>query len=224
MPFFDDTGPRPEQETSLIWRSIAIISDQLERMIALNLAWSLQIMPLFIAVLAQLPTWARILLTTYSIFALLPASAALFRVLNQASDGVPLSVELVLAGLFQPASIKLLPLYSLFYWLGMLAWFAAQNNWFLVDVLARLLILLLALVSMHWAGLFTRRPELSALQIFTRSLKLSWLKPAPTLLAGFYSLAAILLGIISIGGIFLIVPVLLVLIQIQLSRFVNIDQ
>lgn len=220
MPFLDDSGPRPEKETSLLWRSTALIADQLERMIALNLAWALQLAPLAAAVLLPLPAWARILLVTCSVFTLIPATAALFYALNQSNQGAPISAELVLEGLrrqFRPAFLKLLPLYSLFYWLGLLAWAAAQNNWLWLDVLARLSLLLLAVVALHWGGLFTRQPHLTALQIFTWSVKLTWRKPALTLLAGFYTLAALLLGIISIGGIVLIIPALVALVQIQLS-------
>jgi hypothetical protein len=219
MPFLDDSGARPEQETNLLWRSTALISDQLERMIALNLAWSLQLAPLCLAVLAPLPGWARALLASYSIFAILPATGALLHGLEQAAAGVPLSTGLVIEGLRQrlrQAFTRLLPLYSLFYWLGLLAWYAGQAHLLVLDVLCRLLLLLLALVSLHWGGLFAREEQLSALDIFNRSLQLFWRKPGLTLLCGIYSLVALLLGIISIGGFFLIIPVLLGLLQVLL--------
>lgn len=224
MPFLDDSGARPEQETNLLWRSTALISDQLERMIALNLAWSLQLAPLCLAVLAPLPGWARVLLASYSIFAILPATGALMYALEQAAAGVPLSIALVLEGLklkLRPAFTRLLPLYSLFYWLGLLAWYAGQAHLLALDVLCRLLLMVLALLSLHWGGLFAREEQLNALDIFTRSMHLFWQKPGLTLLCGFISLVALLLGIISIGGFFLIIPVLLGLLQVQLYEQVT---
>lgn len=225
MPFLDDSGPRPEQERGLLWRSIALIGEQLERIVLLNILWALQLVP-FLAAWAfpSLPFWLRTLFMLYSAFAFIPATATLFAVLDQVNEGLPLDVEMIKAGFraqFVPSLTKLLPLYSLFYWLALLSVFAAQNEILFLDAVTRLLILLLAVFSVYWGGALVSEPHLSAPKIFTASMRLFWLKPGPTLLGALLCLIALALGLISIGGIFLIVPVLIVLIQIQLYRSVK---
>lgn len=225
MPFFDDSGPRPEEERGLLWRSIALIGDQLERMILLNIAWAVQLLPALAAwAFPGLPGWLRIGLTTYTAFAFIPATGVLFDTLAQTSQGVPLSLDLVKSSLktqFKPSLVKLLPLYSLYFWLVMGATLAAENNLLVLDVLARAGLLFLALFSLYWGTLFVVQPQASPVQLFTASAHLVWRQPGKTLLAGFLSLLALVLGVISIGGLFLIVPVLVVLIQVQLYHAVH---
>ena len=220
MPFFDDSGPRVEDERGLFWRSTSLIGDQLERMVALNITWALQTAPLLAAwAVPNLPGGLRLALVFYSALALIPATAVLFDVLVRTNEGIPLSPELAWESLkaqFVPSLLKLLPLYSLFYWLGLAAWWAGQNAWLWLDVLARLLLLLAALLSLYWGSLFVRRPQLAAHTILLQSARLFWRRPGPTLLAALLSLLTLAIGIVSIGGMFLIVPVLLVLIQVQL--------
>ena len=90
-------------------------------MLLLNFAWVAQAAPLFLAL--AFTTWPyalRIALSIYSVLALVPATATLFAALNQVSDGAQLSLNLVKESLiaqFANSYIKLLPLYSLFFWL-----------------------------------------------------------------------------------------------------------
>ena len=225
MPFFDDSGPRPEEERGLLWHSVALIGDQLERMILLNIAWAVQLLPALAAwAFLGLPGWLRIVLTTYTAFAFIPASAVLFDSLAQTSQGVPLSLDFVKSSLktqFKPSLVKLLPLYSLFFWLVMGATLAAQNKLLVLDVLARASMLFLALFSLYWGTLFVYQPHASSVKLFSASARLVWRRPGKTLLAGLISLLALVLGVISIGGLFLIVPVLVVLIQVQLYHAVH---
>lgn len=225
MPFLDDSGPRPEEERGILWRSTALIGEQLERMVLLNIVWALQSVPFLIAwAFPNLSAWFRIVFMLYSAFAFIPATAALFAILDQVSNGFPLDFEMASENFraqFVPSLLKLLPLYSLFYWLSLLSTIAAQNKIIFVDAFARLLILTLAVFSVHWGGFFIHAPHLSALKIFTASMKLFWLKPGPTLLGALLCLIALVIGFISIGGMFLIVPILVVLIQIQLFHSVE---
>jgi hypothetical protein len=222
MPFLDDSGPRPEEERGILWRSTALIGEQLERMILLNIAWAIHSAPVIVAwAYPNFPSWLRVAFLLYSAFAFIPATATLFASLSQVCDGIPLDFEMVTTNLreqFAPSFLKLLPLYSLFYWLYLLSTFAAQKNFLLLDVFSRLLILTLAVFSVHWGGLFVQAPHLSALKIASASAALFWRKPAATLLTALLCFIALIIGIISIGGMFLIVPVLIALIQIQSYR------
>lgn len=122
---------------------------------------------------------------------------------------------------FKPSLVKLPPLYSLFFWLVMGATLAAQNNLLVPDVLARAGLLFLALFSLYWGTLFVYQPHASPVKLFGAPARLVWRQPGKTLLAGFISLLALVLGVISIGGLFLLVPVLMVLIQVQLYHAVH---
>ncbi len=219
MPFFDDSGPKPEQERNIFWRSISLVGDQLERMVILNIAWSVQSLPALVAwVIPALPDGVRIALTLYSAVAFLPATMVLFAALNDTNKGTPLSLDMakeVFKLYWLDSYLKLLPLVSLFYWLWLGASIAEQNMWLIIDVLARLLILCLAVIAIYWGPLLVNKRQLSALGIFVESIRLFWRKPARTLFASALCFIAILIGVISIGGLYLIVPVLLALIQIQ---------
>ncbi|MCB9134363.1 MAG: hypothetical protein H6636_02985 [Anaerolineales bacterium] len=225
MPFFDDSGLRPEEEHSPIGRAFALIGDQLERLVLLNIVWALQLVPLIVSwAFPQIPAVLRVALTLYTIFALIPATGMLFGVLHETSNGVPLDFDLMRAALkeqFVPSLVKLLPLWSLFGWLALGASAAAARGWLLFDALARLLILLLAVVGLYWGPVMIAEPDQSAVGIFRQSVHLFLRKPAPTLGTGLVCLAAALLGTVSVAGLFLIVPVAVGLMQIQLLRAHN---
>ena len=223
MSFFDDSGPRPEEERSPVWRSFALVKDQLERLILVNLLWALQCAPLIVAWVFEMPPWLRLLLTLYSVVALIPATGLLFGLTEQLSQGVPLDKDLVLDCLketWKPSLFKLLPLYSLFGLLGWAAYASGQQGWLLPDALARLLVLLLAVVSLYWGGLFALREDLAFTGMLAQSVRLFWRRPGRTLVMALVSLLTLLLGVVSIAGFFLIVPVLLALYQVQLYHSV----
>ena len=222
MPFLDDSGPRPEEECTPLWRSFALLGDQLERLVLLNIVWALQLIPLIVSwAFPQIHVAIRLALTLYTAFALIPTTGMLFGVLHETSDGVPLDFDLIrttFKAQFIPSLVKLLPLWSLFGWLALAATASAARQLLLLDALARLLILLLAVVALYWGPLMIAEPDLPAVGIFRQSIRLFWRKPAPTLVTGIVCLAAALLGTVSVAGLFLIVSVLIALIQIQLYR------
>ena len=167
--------------------------------------------------------WLRLLLTLYSVVALIPATGLLFGLTEQLSQGVPLDKDLVLDCLketWKPSLFKLLPLYSLFGLLGWAAYASGQQGWLLPDALARLLVLLLAVVSLYWGGLFALREDLAFTGMLAQSVRLFWRRPGRTLVMALVSLLTLLLGVVSIAGFFLIVPVLLALYQVQLYHSV----
>lgn len=222
MPFFDDSGPRPEQERSPIWRSFALVKDQLERLVLVNLLWALQTIPLWVALaFDQIPVWFRVGLSLYTAIALAPATAALFAVVADLSDDVPVDRDMLwnhFKAQVKPAFLKLLPLLSLFYWTGLLAGYAAAQDWLIVDTLSRMVFLLLLVFSMYWGPLLVQEPKLQAWGILYKSARRFWKRPGPTLLMGLICLLAMALGIVSIAGFMLIVPALIALFQVQLNR------
>lgn len=222
MPFFDDSGPLPEQERSPIWRSFALVKDQLERLILVNLLWALQTVPLLAALAFQtIPPALRVALSLYTAIVLAPATAALFALAAEISDGIPLDGGMLWSHFkaqVGPGFLKLLPLLSLFYWTGLLAGYAAGQGWLIVDTAARLVFLLLLVLSLYWGPLLIYEPQLQAWGILHRSALCFWKRPGQTLLMGLACLLALALGVISIAGFMLIVPVLVALFEVQLYR------
>ena len=116
--------------------------------------------------------------------------------------------------------MRLLPLYSLFGLLGWAAYEAGLQGWLLPGTLAQLLLLLLAVISLYWGGLFVEREELNPLDMLRESANLFCRKPGLTLLIALVSLLVAIIGFASIAGFFLIMPVLLALFQVQLFHSV----
>jgi hypothetical protein len=225
MPFFDDSGPRPEEEHNPLWRSFALLKDQLERFLLVNVLWACQTIPLLVALtFDQMPLWLRITLSLYSALILPAATVALFAVVSDLSDGLPLEAEMLWSHFksqIKAGFLKWLPLISLFYWLALLAGYAAAQGWLIVDTLARLTFLLLLVFSLYWGPLLVYEPQAQAWTILCRSVQLFWKNPAQTLLVALGSLLALTLGVLSIGGFLLIVPALIALFQIQLYQFMR---
>lgn len=227
MPFFDDSGPRIEEADGPFARTFALLRDQLERMVGLNLLWATQALPLVLAWALPLPDILRVILTLYSAVAIPPANAALFAVVREVTQGEPVGWAMITENVraqLKPGLLKLMPLYSLFFWLGALAVFAGEQGWLIVDVLVRLLLLLVLFASLYWGPLLVAYPEWSLFQVMRHAAQLAWRNLWHTLLLGAFCLAALLLGIISIGGLVLIVPTLIVLFQTEYYRVLEPSQ
>lgn len=217
MPFFDNTGVDPEVRRGPLWGAFATLFDQLERMIAANIAWALQLVPALLA--AMYPEWPlplRLALLLYSAAALAVATAILYGVARAAVEGEPITVFLVRdlwSHMALPGVLTLSPLYAIF---GLLL--SLSGTAYVVDVLARLMLMLCFLFSMYWGPLFAEQPQQPALRIFRRSAALFWRYPGRTLLVSGAVLLTLLVGAISIGGLFLIVPVLVTLLQTHMHQ------
>lgn len=223
MPFLDDTGVQTEVDRGPLWSAFTTFASQLERMILVNLAWSLQLMPAIIGIaFFQLPDWLRVLLLIYTLAALPPATAALYGVIREVADDEHINPDIVrdaLRRLGLPGLKTLTPLYGS---LGFLAWAAQGTSDILILSALLQLALLIELVSAHyWGPLLVENPQHSALTILRDSLWLLWRQPAQTaLLSGAVALS-LLLGFISIGGLFLAVPVIITLLQTYMYRTIK---
>ncbi len=220
MPFFDDSGPQPEHEHSPLWRAITLIGERPEQMIALNVLWSGQSAPLLLAwAFPEWPWSLRIVLTFYTALAFAPASAVLLDLLAHLTQGEPVDwydVRSALSRHWLTSFQTLLPLTSLFvasFWL--ITWFDAQE-WLIAAILARLSVLMLAVVSVHWGGLYLEQATVWG--IVRTSFQRFWRRPGQTLGIALVSALAAALGIVSVAGFLLIVPVFIALMQIELAR------
>lgn len=234
MPFFDNTGVDLDEEHGPIWAAIATLRDQLERFVVLNLAWSIQIVPALAAVM--LPEWpwvVRVPLFLYSGVALAVATGLLYGLVWAAVEREPLSLELAqdeLRRLALPGMRSLAPLYGLFglllvvvTWSSVIQTDTGASRYFVIEVVARLLLLLLLLCSMYWGPLFARDPHSPAWAIARKSLALVWQAPGRSLVLFGVVLLAGVIGAVSIGGVFLIVPVVIALLQTHMYRVVGRD-
>jgi hypothetical protein len=217
MPFFDDSGIRLEEHRGLLWRTIALFGDQIERMVAANLGWSLHLLPAVIAfAFPGLPLALRILFIGYSSIAIIPATAVLYGLAAAACEGEQLDLHLAREmwdRLARPAFHSLLPLYSM----PGLLWGAAtlMAPPLPVEVLLRLVLLVGVVLAGYWGPALVDRPQASALELLFVSLRLFWRHPGRTLLLVLLVALLALLATISIGGLFLAAPVLIALLQVQ---------
>ena len=215
MPFLEDIGADDEVLQRPIWGTFALVKDNLERLIAANLGWSLQLIPAIVAFgFNSWPLMVRVLLVLYSVTALAPATAILFRFMARVCQYEALRLDMVkddFRELAVPSFISLAPLFGVlgvFFWLTLLL---STIHILLIDVLIRFIFIVLLVCSMYWGPLFAEDPERAPWSILGQSLLLVWRYPAPTVQTGIVVLLALLLGTISVGGLFLIVPVLVAL-------------
>jgi hypothetical protein len=221
MPFLDDTGPRDERRGP-IWAAFATISSQVERMVAANVGWALQLVPGLLALpFSELPGWLRIVFALYSATALPPATAVLFGIAAEACRGQ--HVDLGLAGEllreYAGRSVRTLaPLYGTF---GVLLWAAvlsdARDLGPVVAVLT-LLTLLWSVCATYWGPLFVAKPELSPVALARESVRLTRRRPEGTLATWAVVGVSWIVGAVSIGGLVLIVPMFVATLQTHRYR------
>lgn len=224
MPFLDDTGPRDERRGP-IWASFATISSQVERLVAANIGWALQLVPGLLALaFPQLPGWLRIVFGLYSATALPPATAVLFGIAAEACRGQ--HVDLGLAGeLLRTHALRsartLAPLYGTF---GILIWVAVLSdarNLAPLVVLLTLAILLWSVCATFWGPLFVARPELSMAGLARESIRLTRERPEGTLATWAMVGVSWIVGAVSIGGLVLIVPMFVATLQTHRYREIS---
>ena len=217
MPFLGDIETRDEARGP-IWSPFATIRDNVERLVALNLGWSLQLLPgIFALAFPQLPSWLRLAMGLYSATVAIPATGVLFALALAATRGEHLSLELALHHLRElavPSFRTLAPLYGVF---GALIWAAilAGPAVPVVTTLATLASLLWYLCATYWGPLLVCDPDTTAVSVAGRSVRLVWRYPAETLATGLVAAAALVVGVVSIGGLVLIVPVVVALLHTQ---------
>jgi hypothetical protein len=217
MPFFADIDADDDVLRRPIWGTLSLIKDNLERLIAINICWSIQMLPAIAALgFPSLPTIIRILLIIYSATALAPATGILFTWIARISRNDTVRLDMLKDDFRQLALPSIISLAPLFGCLGicyeaiLLLGFA---HILILDVLMRFILLLLLVCAMYWGPFFAEYPKRSPFFLMQQSLSLAWHYPGPTALTMLIVLGAAALGIFSICGFFLIAPVLIALFQ-----------
>ncbi|WP_069805637.1 hypothetical protein [Thermogemmatispora onikobensis] len=215
MPFFEEFEADALSEETLrrpIWGAFALLRDQLERLVALNVAWAVQLVPALVALAwPALPLGLRLLLVAYSALALLPATAVLFSGVARLNRQEPLDLATVrdeLGRLLLPSLRTLAPLPGLCGLLCLLIIVVAPLQFLLLDILLRLLLLILLFSAAYWGPLFLAEPGQGAWSLLWQALRLAWRYPLLTAGSLLLALVVMLVGYLSIAGFFLIAPVL----------------
>jgi uncharacterized membrane protein YesL len=217
MPFVADIETRDESRGP-IWGPFAVVRDNVELLLVLNLGWSLQLLPGVLALaFPQLPLWLRLTMGIYSATALIPATGVLYALTLAATRGEPLSMELAIQSwrdLALPRFRTLAPLYGVF---GVLIWLAIVVGPAMpvMTTLATLACLLWYLCATFWGPMLAVHPDAAVASVVRDSLLLVWRYPAETFVTALVAAVALVVGMVSIGGLMLIVPVVIALLHTQ---------
>jgi hypothetical protein len=227
MPFLDDSGAKPEQERSPLVLPMSAFSAQIERLVIVNILWAAQLLPsLLVLSQADFPAVLKIAGVTYTLLALPPATGWLYGMGAAALRHAFINPDLArdaFRELWLPSYRVLSPLYGVVGVLLVLITAIDPANPALVlpDTLLRLLFLLWLTILHYFGPAFVARPNASAWDILRESILLVWRYPLPSLMMICAVVIAAFLGIVSIGGIFLAVPVLIVLLQTAMYNFLQ---
>ena len=217
MPFVADIETRDDSRGP-IWGPFAVIRDNVELLLVLNLGWSMQLLPGVLALaFPHLPVWLRLAMGIYSATALIPATGVLYALTLAATRGQHVSMELAilsLRDLVLPSFRTLTPLYGLF---GVLIWLAVIVGPAMpvLTTLATLACLLWYLCATFWGPMLVTHPDADVASVVRGSILLVWRYPAETFVTAVVAAVALVVGMISIGGLVLIVPVVIVLLHTQ---------
>jgi hypothetical protein len=209
MAFFGDIGARDEPRGP-IWGPFAIIRDNVERLVVVNIVWFLQLLPGLLALaFPHIPVWLRLAMGVYSASAAIPATGVLYALALAASRGEHLSLELAcqhLRKVAMPSLRKLTPLYGVF---GALIWVVILLGSTVptVATVATLGALLWYLCAGYWGPHLASDPGARVSSLVRSSVRLVWRYPGETLATGTVTAVALVIGFVSIGGLVLIVPV-----------------
>jgi hypothetical protein len=217
VSFIHDINARDEQRGP-IWAPFAVIRDNVERLVLLNLGWSAQLLPGVLALaFPELPAWLRIGMGLYSATVAIPGTGVLYALSLAAAKGEHVSVELAreyFRELAIPSFRTLGPLFGIF---GVLIWIGilAASTVPILTTVATLASLVWYLCATYWGPMLVLSPGESARSLAVRSIQLVWRHPAEALATGLVSAGALVIGMVSIAGLFLIVPVVVTLLHTE---------
>lgn len=203
-----------------LWATFALLREQVERLVALNLFWAAQLLPGVVGLASgALPLLLRTALVGVSALLVVPASLAVYTVIAEAVSGSEITFADIQRAFRRgiPASFRsLAPLMAL---LAGLFWANLSLPGPLVLlVLLRLLLLFVLVCSLFWGPLLVENPARSAWTLLRASLELVFRYPARTLGAALVSLLMLTVATVSVGGLVLVVFVLLATYQTLLFR------
>jgi hypothetical protein len=217
MPFVADIETRDDSRGP-IWGPFAVIRDNVELLLVLNLGWSMQLLPGVLALaFPPLPLWLRLTMGLYSATALIPATGVLYALTRAATRGEHVSMELAILSLRDlalPSFRTLAPLYGVF---GVLIWLAiiVGPATPILTMLITLTCLLWYLCATFWGPKLVTHPDADVASLVRGSILLVWRYPAESFVTGLVAAVALVVGMVSIGGLVLIVPVVIALLHTQ---------
>ena len=164
----------------------------------------------------ELPVWLRVVLGLYSATVLPPATAVLFGLAAEACRGQHVDAGLAgeLLRAYAARSLRTLaPLYGTFGVLGWAALLASQLDLSAVLAVLTLAILVWSVCATYWGPSFVADPDVSLGALARTSVRLTWRRPEQTLGTWLIVGVSLLIGVVSIGGLVLIVPMLVAILQ-----------
>jgi len=197
-----------------IWGAFGLVREQVERLVAVNLLWSVQLMPGIAGLALQgWPLSVRMLLVGYSALAVPPATLVVYALVRGVCEGEEVKGQDVADAFRALALPSFRSLAPLLVTLGGLGWAAAvvSGQLLLVDVLLRLALLFGFVCALFWGPLLVDAPRLSPWGLLARSVRLVLRAPGGALGTFSVSLLAVAVMTISVGGLFLLAFVLLAL-------------
>lgn len=193
------------------WATFALLREQVERLVALNLFWTLPLVPGVIGLAyPALPLLLRTVLVGFSALFIVPASFAVYTVLARALSGREITFPETWQAFRQGVTQSFRSLAPLYVFLGVLIW--ANLSLPVPDTVLvplRLLLLFTLGSSLTWGPLAAETPARSAAQLLRESFTLLLRHPARILWALAVSFLLLVAGTVSVGGLVLIVFVLL---------------
>ncbi|GCE12074.1 hypothetical protein [Tengunoibacter tsumagoiensis] len=220
MPFFadiDDTEGDNGAHLHPVVNAFAFTKDHLERVVALNLVWSVQVVPLLIGLVwVQGWLWLRLVLMVASLISMAITAGGLYGVIYQMYQGEFLTKELVIdkyRELTRPGLRALLPLYALYGLCPVLIILGQISQVLSAQILTYYAALVVFACSIFWGPLFVEDPQKQSWQIGLRSFRLLWRYPVIMAGVGLMALMTLLFGIVSVGGFLLIAPSFIVVLQ-----------
>ncbi|GCE29689.1 hypothetical protein KDA_51730 [Dictyobacter alpinus] len=217
MAFYDDIDGEEEVLRNPIWSSFTLAKNNIEVLIAINLVWAITLLPVLVALgFGTWPLWLRLPLLGIGVVALAASSGVVFGLVAKICGGEPLTMGLLqetIRGCALDSIRRLAPLYGIFGAGFLVIGLTALTHISIVEILVQFVLLWLLFCSLYWGPLFADLPAATSWTLLSTSLRLILRSPAQSLRTAFIVLALVILGVVSLAGILLIVPVLVALIQ-----------
>lgn len=221
MPFFDDAGIAQENHRGPIIGALAGFGEQVERMVAVNIAWSATLLPAMLAMaFPGLPAAVRIALGGVSSILVVPATGAMFALAARALDGEQLSLSMAREALRETTANALKALTPLFALLGVLVWAGIVTGavgFIPGEVITRAATLILLVLATFWGPVLIGE-HLSAAGVLRRSTQLFWQRPGATLKTCVAVLVIAALSALTVAGAVLAAPMAIALLHTNLYR------
>lgn len=208
-----------ETEPGFFWGAFADLREGLERLVLVNLLWSLTLLPGLVGLaFPALPLLLRSVLVFCSAVAAVPATLVVYRLVAGFLEGDDIRFETVRGAFARYGRPSFQNLAPLLVGLGLLGWAATQPLPYAAAVIVRLLFLLTLTTALYWGPLLAADPRRSPFEVLRASSRFALNHPWPSVQLAAASLLTVGVAVVSIGGFFLVSLTLLALFQTRLHR------